>query len=419
MSDLEVGASKREVTEELNLALINIAKAINKTDDIDQLYTVVHQCMANLIDTTNFYIALLDRKRNLITFPYYTDEMDSDFVIIDASNSDSLTAEVIMTGKPLFLNSAALNERFSGKETVGTLCKIWLGVPLVVHNEILGAICFQSYEDETVFERSDLRLLENVAELIAIAIRNKLVEEELKAAKERAEKSDRLKSEFLAQISHEIRTPINAIFCFTSFIRSELEGKISEDLKDGFDTIENGSKRLIRTIDLILNMSSVQTGNYDLRVVPTELDHMLKDIIREFTPQARTKNIALHYVNLTDNSYINTDNYTISQVFINLIDNAIKFTRSGEVNVRLSRSVDGSVSVEVRDTGIGISEDYMSRLFMPFSQEEQGYTRRFEGNGLGLALVKKYCEINNAVISVQSKKGEGTLFTVVFPPDKK
>jgi signal transduction histidine kinase len=104
----------------------------------------------------------------------------------------------------------------------------------------------------------------------------------------------------------------------------------------------------------------------------------------------------------------------MTQIFSNLVNNAIKYTKAGTIVLRIYRNNGNNICVDVSDTGIGISEQYIDQVFTPFSQEETGYTRRFEGNGLGLALVKKYVELNNAYIYVNTKKGRGTKFTVVF-----
>ncbi len=238
---------------------------------------------------------------------------------------------------------------------------------------------------------------------------------ELEAAKLQAEKSDRLKSEFLAQMSHEIRTPINSILNFTTLIRQECRGIETEDLKISFNIIESASKRVIRTIDLILNMSELQTGTYEYRSRWFDLfEDSLKSLQSEFKNIADEKKIKLSLVKQTDNSILQADEYSVNQIFQNLIDNAVKYTREGEVEIVLSRDQNNKMCVEIRDTGIGISEEFLPKLFEAFSQEEQGYSRKFEGNGLGLALVKKYCELNNAVIDVESNKGKGTTFTVTF-----
>ncbi len=242
----------------------------------------------------------------------------------------------------------------------------------------------------------------------------KEMENQLFLAKENAEKSDRLKSEFLAQMSHEIRTPINSILSFTSLIREELEESISDDLDIGFNVIDNAGKRIIRTIDLILNMSAVQTGTYEFN--PQKIDiqkDVLSSIYEEFYLQAKEKGIVLELINKSVDPVIFADNYTVSQIFNNLVDNAVKYTPVGSVKI-LIYDTGNTITVSVSDTGIGISEEFLPDLFTVFTQEEQGYTRRFEGNGLGLALVKKYCELNGAEINVESSKGKGTTFTIQF-----
>lgn len=244
----------------------------------------------------------------------------------------------------------------------------------------------------------------------------KLIEQDLIKAKEKAELSNRLKTEFLAQMSHEIRTPINTILSFNSLLSMELEGKIPEELQDGFKIVNMGGRRLIRTIDLLLNMSEVQTGSYETNITNVDLDkEILQGLIPEFKITANTKSLELVYSNKAADSVIKADNYTVTQIFVNLIDNAIKFTHNGRVEISLENRDSKELVVKISDTGIGISKEYLPNLFEPFSQEDTGYTRRFEGNGLGLALVKKYCELNNAEIMVKSCKGEGSTFSVIFP----
>ncbi|MGE5398782.1 MAG: sensor histidine kinase [Ignavibacteriales bacterium] len=239
---------------------------------------------------------------------------------------------------------------------------------------------------------------------------------ELLKAKMEAENADRLKSEFLAQMSHEVRSPINTILNFVYLIKDETPKPLSSDAEFSFNAIENSSRRLIRTIDLILNMSQVQTGRMECKyqVLDIEKD-VLANVITEFSTTAALKNLKLGFSNDAAISSVKADSYTVNQIFANLVDNAIKYTKSGEVSVRLYQTSPDYLFVDVCDTGIGISDQYINQLFTPFSQEEQGYSRKYDGNGLGLALVKKYCELNNAEVTVNSRKGEGTTFTVKFP----
>ncbi len=239
--------------------------------------------------------------------------------------------------------------------------------------------------------------------------------EELAKAKYEAEMADAMKSEFLAQMSHEIRTPINTILNSTSMLRESYNEFSDNDRKEIFGMIQTGSSRLIRTIDLILNMSEIQTGSYKKTIEPISLvGDILAPLISEFCYNAEQKKLKLFIVPSSIKEHKFTgDRYAVTQIFANLIDNAIKYTNAGSVEIGL-RNDCGSIIVDVIDTGIGISKEYLSAMFKPFSQEETGYTRHFDGNGLGLALVKKYCEINDAEIFVESEKGKGSKFSVRF-----
>lgn len=251
-------------------------------------------------------------------------------------------------------------------------------------------------------------LLRNITE-------RKVIERALIQAKEEAEKSNLLKSNFLAQMSHEIRTPVNTILSYTSLLKTETQGIVSDELKESFQIIENGGRRLIRTIDSILNMSQILSGNQEIFPGKINLnDDVLLKLYNEFKRTAAGKSLEFSITNKTSNDLIMGDQYSLAQLFSNLIDNAIKYTPAGKVAIELENKDADSVTVNIKDTGIGMSEEFIPKLFQPFSQEQMGYTRLFEGNGLGLALVKSYCNLNNGKIEVESRKGSGTAFIVTF-----
>jgi PAS domain S-box-containing protein len=259
---------------------------------------------------------------------------------------------------------------------------------------------------------------DNTIALIGVAMditEIKKSREELILAKERAEKSDKLKSEFLAQISHEIRSPLNITLNCANVIKEELENTISPVIKNYLDGIETTGKRLIRTIDLIINMSEMQIGDY--APVWTDFD-LFNDVIEklsfEYTQSAENKNLHLSIINNTSDAVLHVDRYSVNQIIDNILDNAVKFTEEGIIKVTIDKNEKNNLVVIVEDTGIGISEEFMEHIFEPFMQEDRGYTRKYEGNGLGLALAKKYCDLNNASINVESKKGKGSKFIVTF-----
>lgn len=241
----------------------------------------------------------------------------------------------------------------------------------------------------------------------------KKVQKELITALGKAEESDRLKSAFLAQMSHEIRTPLNVILASIPLLADEVTSD-DEDVKIIFDSVKSAGKRLQRTIDMILSMSSVQSGNYKATYESFDLIPDLQKLINEFKSLSEDKGLELRFKGNCDEALVIADRYIVTQIFQNLINNAIKYTLKGYIEIVVENLKNNKVKVDIRDTGIGISENYLQNIFTPFSQEDVGHKRQFEGNGLGLALVKKYVELNYAEISVESIKNTGSVFSVIL-----
>ncbi len=243
----------------------------------------------------------------------------------------------------------------------------------------------------------------------------KRAEQELIKAKENAEKADKLKSAFLAQMSHEIRTPINAIVSLSSLLQDDLKDTVDEEKKLTLNLIGNAGKRIVRTVELLLNLAEIQAGTYE--IIPRKFDlysDILVKLLNEFKIYAKEKGIMLDSKIETMNAELVADFYTVEQIFIQLLENAIKYTDKGKVSVHIFINEKEQIIVEVKDTGIGIAEEYFDKIFEPFSQEDMGYTRKYEGNGIGLSLVKNYCRLNKAEIEVESEKGKGSTFRVIF-----
>lgn len=238
---------------------------------------------------------------------------------------------------------------------------------------------------------------------------------ELLIAKREAESANNLKSEFLAQMSHEIRTPLNTMLSFHQLFKTELEDNLDEDLISCLQGVENASHRIIRTIDLILNMTELQVGTYTINRVKLNIyEDILKKLMLEKRTICKIKGLEFNIRKTTDNTIIVVDEYSVTQIFDNIISNAIKYTDNGNIEINCLINDEGYFAVSVSDTGIGIAKENLEKVFNAFSQEDQGYTRKYEGNGLGLALVKEYCKLNRAKISVESVKGKGSTFTVIF-----
>ncbi|MBU2508430.1 MAG: HAMP domain-containing histidine kinase, partial [Bacteroidetes bacterium] len=176
----------------------------------------------------------------------------------------------------------------------------------------------------------------------------------LEKAKEKAELSERLKTEFLAQMSHEVRTPINILINYTQLIKEELDVPIGSDLSNYFDGLEIGSKRLIRTIESILQMSQLQIGAYNPIFTKVDLKEILIQKVKELEPSAQETGLQLN-VNITEDDYfLTSDRFSVEQIFQHLIENAINFTLQGDISVNLGKDGNQKIVFSISDTGIGI-----------------------------------------------------------------
>lgn len=236
----------------------------------------------------------------------------------------------------------------------------------------------------------------------------------LEDAKERAEESDRLKSAFLHNISHEIRTPLNAIVGFSAFINDP--DSYSGDRDEIRDIITRSSDHLLEIFEDIVEMSSLEAGNVRIKKENVNINAVLRKIYERFREKAHTKIISLGYVAELDDTRaeVRTDRYKLSQVLVNLVGNAMKFTKEGEVSFGYSVKHD-ELEFFVSDTGIGIPGEHYPMIFKSFFQGDSSNTRVYEGTGLGLSISKAYVELLGGKIWFNSYQGAGSVFYFTLP----
>lgn len=246
-----------------------------------------------------------------------------------------------------------------------------------------------------------------------------LAEEEIKKARDMSNEANRLKDTFLTVLSHELRTPLNIILGYSTIIRENLIDKFSAEEKVYLDNLYAGSSRLFKSITQMLEFAQIEAGNYSMNIDSYNLCDVIRSCITTNKKHATEKNLEIKASFEKENIYVDMDLQSTESAINNLLDNAIKFTRQGfiDIEVRLMESR-GLATCKIKDTGIGISSEYLDHLHQPFSQEDLNIGRNFEGNGLGLALTKKYIEKMGGSILVDSIKGVGTTFTVTLPLSK-
>jgi len=236
---------------------------------------------------------------------------------------------------------------------------------------------------------------------------------ELSELNEKLIESERVKSEFVATVSHELRTPLTLILAPIESILAGDAGKLTDEQSEQLKTMHNNTVRLLQLITGLLDFSRLEAGKIELRPEPTDVVALTKSIISDFTPALKQKQLTL-VSNLPESSCtIEIDRYLYERILFNLVSNAIKFTQAnGTITVGLQKEGDERWIVTVRDTGIGIPESDVELVFQRFRQAEAPSTRRFEGAGLGLALVVEFARLLDGQVSVESKLGVGSQFSV-------
>lgn len=242
----------------------------------------------------------------------------------------------------------------------------------------------------------------------------KMKELELAEARNKAEQASRLKTNFFTNISHELRTPLVGILGFAEILRDKVK---NAELSEMADTIFSNGKRLMETLNSVLDLSTIETDRIDLRFSEVNFYNFIEENIKLFIPAATQKGLILETRNTAKNIVASVDEHLLYQVINNLLNNAIKYTEKGTIVVEVKSITDNTnyAAISIADTGIGIKKENLTNIFEEFNQENAGLSRRFSGSGLGLTLTKKFVELMSGKIKVESKPGFGSTFTILFP----
>jgi PAS domain S-box-containing protein len=527
--------------------LSDIAAATNTSENLQDFLETLRDSLSRVINTRNFFVALYNEHDNTFSLPVFVDDVDN-FRSFPAGRT--LTGYMIEKNKPLLLNESEIYalEKDDLIDRIGTPCKLWLGIPLRKDEKPVGALVFQSYTDNTVFDETDIRTLQIVAEQVSGAIERKARQEQLReseramrtlisnlpgiayrcrldktwameflsegfteltgykvedcigskefsyadiihpddrnevfeqisgatgrnesyhliyriivdsscvkwvwekgsavsdefgniialegfiiditdriemekqiiAAKEKAEEADRLKSAFLGNLSHEIRSPMNSIIGFSQLLKTE---KIAEPATQYADIILQSSRQLLNVINDIVDMSKIDSGQILVRKTRFDICSLMNKL-KNYTVDnlslypGRVLDIRLSLEKVTDDRTVYSDEKLVSQIMTHLINNALKFTESGSIEIGCIFDNDDVVTLYVRDTGIGISCDNHELIFERFRQVDERITRNFDGTGLGLAISKGMTLLLGGTIGVESQPGSGSCFYFSIP----
>jgi signal transduction histidine kinase/CheY-like chemotaxis protein len=335
-----------------------------------------------------------------------------------AVGSKSVIGACTATGETILVNDTTRNPIYYPNPLLPET-RSELGLPLKITGKVIGALDLQSRE-LNAFSENEITVLQILTDQISVAIENAKAYAISQEAVEEMRELDRVKSQFLANMSHELRTPLNSVIGFSRVILKGIDGPINDVQQQDITAIYNSGMHLLNMINEILDLSKIDAGKMELQLEDVNISDVINTAITNTTGLVKDKPIELIQKVPADLPLIKADEIRISQVLINLISNAVKFTDKGTIKVEASISMTSDnkpeLLVTVTDTGMGISAEDQLKLFQRFSQVDDSPTRKTGGTGLGLSICRSLIELHGGKIGLQSSQvGKGSVFYFTLP----
>jgi len=365
----------------------------------------------------------------------------------DIENLEGEFGAVISLQSTQYITNIKQDTRFKYNAALGNFVpNEMITIPIISNNEIIAIISLASLSS---YSKQSLELIDNIlvalsARIVSILAEHQLKEFttqlanqnselavqknelkiqatelqqqniELEAQKTQLSEASRLKTHFLSNMSHELRTPLNSVIALSGVLNRRLLDKIPDEEYSYLEVIERNGKNLLSLINDILDISRIEAGREEVEITTFNMNDLITEVISMIEPQAKQKNLPLIQTLNAGNFEITNDWSKCYHVLQNIIGNAVKFTEKGKVEISALQSNE-NITIQVKDTGIGIDESNLVHIFDEFRQADGSTSRKFGGNGLGLAIAKKYTNLLGGTIGINSVLGQGTEFKITLP----
>jgi signal transduction histidine kinase/HAMP domain-containing protein len=400
--------------EQLNL-INQVGRTANSIIEVDPLLASV----ATLIrQTFNYYVVMVvrfDAEANEIYLAAADSAENIDLLSYNlrvSMDRTSIIGHVVRTEQALVVDDVSQEPRYMAIEQLPKT-RSELALPLLIGGQVLGVLDLQS-EQVNAFSPDDVRVLQTLADQIAVATQNAELFQTAEIARADAEEANRLKTQFLTNMSHELRTPLNAVINFAYLLTMGVGGQITTEQKDMLNRISLAGEHLLNLINDILDLAKIESGRVAMFIEDSPVEELVLGVMSTAVGLISGKNIKLRHKIPEDLPLVRADRGRIRQVLLNLVSNAAKFTKEGTITVR-AEATNHHVTISVTDTGIGIAPEDIPKAFTAFVQIDGEMTRKEGGTGLGLPISKQFVEMHGGQMWVESEVDQGTTFYFTLP----
>ena len=404
-----------------------------RRDEIGQMVEAINVFRRNAIEMRAMEIESLETERKNLTeiaeararltdaietisegFALY--DADDKLVIFNSKykNNFATHADIIRVGASFETIARTSAEREKAVDG-GASLEAWLAERIAQH-KAPSSTHIQHRSDGRWIQVSERRTTDGgVVATYADITELKQREADLAAARDAAEVANQTKSNFLANMSHELRTPLNAIIGYSEILQEDAADKRDKEAIDDLQKIESAGRHLLGLINNILDLSKIEAGKMDMFIEPIDIQAVVKEAVSIVKPLADKNENVIEVICPADIGSLRSDQTKVKQSLLNLMSNANKFTSKGKVILTAAREGNSRVCFSVSDTGVGMTDEQLGRLFEAFSQADASTTKRFGGTGLGLAITKHFCTMLGGDVTAVSTLGRGSTFTIWLP----
>ncbi len=388
-------------------AAYNISRETSGSSGLENVLNILVDRIAQVLSVEIISLMLIGKNKSELLMKF-AKGLDKEIVgKAKVKLGEGISGWVAQTGEPLLVRDINKDSRFVKRNKKYTTDSL-LSAPLKIEDKVIGVINVNNKTSKEVFNEEDLETLKTIADLTAVTIANA-------SLKEDARELDKLRSDFIANVSHELRTPLAALKESVGIVLEEIAGSITDKQRRLLKLATNNVDRLGRLIDDLLDFSKAEAEVRQMRRTLFNIVETAEAAITTLTPLAKQKGVEIKSSFLHKKIEIWGDEDKLTQVFTNFIDNAIKYNRQkGRVTVNLE-DIDREVIISVSDTGVGIPEGDLDKIFDRFRRIESDFKEKAKGSGLGLWITREIVEKHGGRISVESQVGKGTKFTVTLP----